>query len=82
MYPDHLQNFLGFGYGLLIFLILASVWISETGPIWWFWQFSSQCMGGMDWNFTGDVSRLRLLLQLLSFSSWYVDIPHFGSILI
>ena len=32
MYPDHLQNLLNFGHGLLIFLILASFWHSETGP--------------------------------------------------
>ena len=30
MYPDHFQNFLDFGYGLLNFLILASFWISKT----------------------------------------------------
>ena len=31
MYLDHLQNWLVFGNGLLIFLILALFWFSETG---------------------------------------------------
>ena len=34
MYLDHLQNWLVYGYGLLIFLILALFWLSETGQIW------------------------------------------------
>ena len=36
MYPDHFQNWLDFGHGLLIFFILASFWLSETGQIWGF----------------------------------------------
>ena len=30
MYLDHFQNWLVFGHGLLIFLILALFWLSET----------------------------------------------------
>ena len=39
MYLDHLQNLLVYGYGLLIFLILALFWLSETGLIWGFRAF-------------------------------------------
>ena len=39
MYLDHLQNWLVYGHGLLIFLILALFWLSETGPIWGFQAF-------------------------------------------
>ena len=36
MYPDHLQDWLDFGHDLLIsiFLLLASLWPSETVQIW------------------------------------------------
>ena len=50
MYLDHLQNWLVYGYGLLIFLILALFWLSETGRIWGFWAFSGECIKGMAWN--------------------------------
>ena len=39
LYLDHLQNWLVYGYGLLIFLILALFWLSETGQIWGFRAF-------------------------------------------
>ena len=39
MYLDHLENWLVYGYGLLIFLILALFWLSETGQIWGFRAF-------------------------------------------
>ena len=34
MYLDHLQNWLVYGHSLLIFLIFALFWFSETGQIW------------------------------------------------
>ena len=37
--------------GLLIFLILALFWLSETGQIWGFRAFPGECMEGMAWNF-------------------------------
>ena len=52
MYSDHLQNLSNFVPGLLIFLIMASFWLRDTGQIWGFWCFSSECMGGMAWNLT------------------------------
>ena len=39
MYRDHLQNWLVYGHGLLIFLILALFWLSATGQIWGFGHF-------------------------------------------
>ena len=52
MYLDHLQNCLVYGRGLLIFLILALFWLSETGEIWGFRAFAGECMEGLAWNFT------------------------------
>ena len=34
IYPDHLQNWLDFSHGLLIFLILAPLWLRDSGHIW------------------------------------------------
>ena len=51
MYLDHLQNWLVYGQRLLIFLILALFWLSETGQIWGFWAFPGERMEGMAWNF-------------------------------
>ena len=41
MYPDHLQNWLDYGYSLQIFLILMLFGLSETGKIWGFQAFWS-----------------------------------------
>ena len=51
MYLEHLKNWLDYGHSLLIFLILALFWLSETGQIWGFWAFSRERMEGMAWNF-------------------------------
>ena len=51
MYLDHLQNWLVYGHGLLVFLILALFWLSETGQIWGFRVFPGERMEGMAWNF-------------------------------
>ena len=51
MYLDHLQNWLVYGHGLLIFLIFALFWLSETGQIWGFRVFPGEHMEGMPWNF-------------------------------
>ena len=50
MYPDHIQNWLDVGYGLLIFLILGLFWLSETGQIWGFRAFLGDRLEGMAWN--------------------------------
>ena len=51
MYLDHLQNWLVYGFGLLVFLILALFWLSETGQIWGFRAFPGERTKGMAWNF-------------------------------
>ena len=52
MYLDHhFQNWLVYGYSLLIFLILAPFWLSETGQIWGFRALSRERIEGMAWNF-------------------------------
>ena len=51
MYLDHLQNWLVYGYGLLMFLILALFWHSETGQIWGFRAFPRERLKEMTWNF-------------------------------
>ena len=51
MYLDHLQNWLVYDRGLLIFLILALFWLNETGQIWGFRAFSGECMEGIALNF-------------------------------
>ena len=48
---DHLQNWLVYGHGLLIFLILALFWLSEAGQIWGFRAFLGERMEEMAWNF-------------------------------
>ena len=47
MYLGHLQNWLDYSHGLLIFLLLASPWLSEMGQIWGFRAFPGQRMVGM-----------------------------------
>ena len=51
MYLDHLQNWLVYGHGLVIFLILAIFGLSETGQIWGFRVFPGERMEEMAWNF-------------------------------
>ena len=51
MYLDHVQNWLIYGHDLLIFLILALFWLSETGQIWGFRAFPGERMEGVAWNF-------------------------------
>ena len=47
MYPELLQTLFDFGHGFLIFLVLASFGLSETGQIGGSWRFSTRCIGGM-----------------------------------
>ena len=51
LYPDHIQNWLDYGYGLVIFLILVLFWLSETGQILGFQAFSEKPIEEMAWNF-------------------------------
>ena len=51
MYLGHLQNWLVYCYGLLIFPILVLFWLSETGQIWGFQAFPGERMEGIAWLF-------------------------------
>ena len=51
MYLDHLQNWLVYGHGLLIFIIMVQFWLSETGQIWSFRAFPGERMEEMASNF-------------------------------
>ena len=51
MYLGHLQNWLDYGHGLLIFLLLAPLWLNETGQIWGFRAYPGERMERMAWNF-------------------------------
>ena len=50
MYPGHFQNWLDCSHGRLIFLLLVSLLLSETGQICGFWAFPGERMEGMAWN--------------------------------
>ena len=51
MYLDHVQNWIVYGYGLLIFIILALLLLSETGQILGFRAFPGEGIEEMAWNF-------------------------------
>ena len=74
IYPDHLQHWVVFGHGLLIFLLLASFWLSEMGHICGFWALPEECMEGMARNFAyccivTTFRNMRILVVLCWFSS-------------
>ena len=72
-----LKKWLDFGHHLLIFLTLASFWLSETGQICNFRTFSGEPKGGMAWTLACwcilTTLRTYTLLAMVSwFSSfWY-----------
>ena len=39
---DHLKKWLDFGHGMLIYLHLVPLWISETGQVWGFRVLSGE----------------------------------------
>ena len=51
MYLDHLQNWLVYSYGLLMFLFLALFWLSKTDQICGFRAFPGESIDGMAWHF-------------------------------
>ena len=56
MYLDHLQNWFDYGHGLLIFLSLTPLWLSETGQIWGFRAFPGERMNGKPQILQADVA--------------------------
>ena len=79
MYFDHLQYWFVYGNGLMIFLILALFWLSETGLIWGFRAFSGERMEEMAWNFACWC--ILPPSELLSLWQHSVDFSNFGTIL-
>ena len=50
MYLGHLKNWLDHGHGLLIFLLLVSLWLIEIGQFWGFRAFPGERIVRMAWN--------------------------------
>ena len=69
MYPDHLQTWLDYGHALLIFLYLASFWLSETGQIWGLRAFPGERMGGGGGG-GGNGPKYRLLMYADHVQNW------------
>ena len=79
MYHDHLQNWLIYGHGLLIFLLLALLWLSETGQIWVSGHFLENASKEWPEILNADVSLPSSELVSLWLKS--VDFVNFGDIL-
>ena len=75
----HLQNWLVYGLGLLLFVILALFWLSETGQIWGFRAFPGERMEGMAYIWYSAVSWQPSELIRLWIRSG--DLSNFGAIL-
>ena len=52
MYPGHLQNWLDYSHGLLIFLILALFWLREISQLFGLRAFPDERLEGMALHFT------------------------------
>ena len=79
MYLDHLQNWLVYGHGLLIFLILALFWLSETGQIWVSGHFPKKAFREWPEILHADVSWPPS--ELIGLWPQSVDSSNFGAIL-
>ena len=79
MYLDHLHNWLVYGHGLLIFLILALFWLSETGQIWGSGHFLENAWREWPEILHADVSWPPS--ELISLWPQSVDFLNFGAIL-
>ena len=81
MYLDHLQNCLVYGYGLLIFLILALFWLSKTVLVKFVVSGHFLENAWREWPeiLSADVS--WPYSELISLWSWSDNFSHFGTIL-
>ena len=79
MYLDHLQNWLDYGHGRLIFPLLAPLWLSETGQIWVFGHFPENAWRELPEIWYADVSWPPS--ELIRLWLWSVDFSNFGTIL-
>ena len=81
LYPDHHQNWLDFGYGLLIFFILVAFRFSETSQICGFRHFLYNAREKWTKIRHVDVSRPSSELIRLCSWSWIISIwSHFDSV--
>ena len=76
LYPDHQQNWLDYGYDLVIFRILVLFWLSETSQIWVSRHFLENPLRKWPDILHVDVSwppsgLIRLWLQFVDFSNFY-----------
>ena len=79
LYPDHIQNWLDYGYGLVIFLILVLFWLSEMGQICGFQAFSVKQLRTSPEILHADISwplseLVRLWLQFVDFFNFYANL--------
>ena len=80
LYLGDLQNWLDYGHGLVIFLILALFWLSEMGQIWGFQAISRRRHEGNGLkNLHADLSWPPT--EMIALTSWFVDLSNFGAIL-
>ena len=79
MYLDHFQNWLVHGHGLIIFLILALFWLSETGQFGVSGHFPENAWRKWPEILHADVSWPPS--ELISLWPWSVNFSNFGTIL-
>ena len=78
MYLGHLQNWLVYGHGLLIFLIVALFWLSEMGQIWGFRVFHGERIEGMAWNFAcGCILTTFITYLFRVMVCWFLSFWHY-----
>ena len=76
MYLEHLQNWLVYGLGLLIFLLLALFWLSGTSEIWGFRAFPGERIRVGVKYFRQYLSQVQVLFQIYKYKykySQYLD---------
>ena len=71
MYLDHIQRWLFHGHGLLILIILALFWLSETGQILGFHAFSGERIGGMARNMVCCCILTTFRTRLIMVTVWW-----------
>ena len=76
IYLGYLQNGLDYGHGLLIFLLLASLWLSEMCQILGFRAFPGEPIG--EWPAILHADVFSPPSKLICLWSWSVDFSNFG----
>ena len=79
LYPDHIQNWLDYGYGLVIFLFLVLFWLGERVKFGVFRHFVKNPLRKWPEILLADVS--WLLSELIRLWLQFVDFSNFDAIL-